>query len=1115
MIVILVIIITTINTNMSFSDGQSVGMTESLNSFSTSKISKSKSNIIPAERYFLKHIDSADSESEEENEDNYNERRLKHSVSVEYSFPNEVEKEKEDNEDKGDKYKELEIEEMSQNEKFETKHQQVYKRGKVRVDEPNNHFQRSVFYYLTEKVGQYFEEALPPNSLLSESDPLKRFLSAVTREHDWIRIFTYPSLTFPRTHRLLLVCTNIVVLLSVDSLFYGILYPDDGICDSLSNTSLKDCEHEKSSFTSSLSKCVWNDKNDTCTLRPPPSSIQFYMMVTIAVIIISIPVQIFLSILIEEFCCLRPVWNKHIDDEGHEIEIEPVVSLSELHSMISKILSKSSDDSFARQMELLSYYDKLTVEEETNIMLTDVEDFFNSAMKDIAYPWRVSDLADVKKENIEAIMSVLKVNIDGTPTPLTLEQALLFRTARNRVEYKIRRARGSCNKIMKKMKYFTDGDEMCKDTSLIQYFILEQLTPFERFALRKQFFNFDTMEPEEINGHTWLLCWIVLGMIWLFNMYWIMQWAAIHSRITMKAWSIQIFQVILQDIFVNEVIIILITHVLVIESLRTQLKDIYHTLNKVMNEKIKLKNQNNINVNVNENENENENEIIDADVRVVQHLSGSCRAARSEGLCDLPSAQLLMRLDDKDAAACRHAREIKLGKLALISLMIPVLLIALGNEALQECTLEIVVPTLFCCFCIANSYLYSISPILVVLPYLLIFLILVYRYGYLLPQRKKKEEEEVSHLGLTSEMLAEYRFKKGKLNLHSNINTNINSDINKSSSIRSPKSQPTEDMITNMWRNMNMNIGLNVDIEVNSTMNSPCDYYDSKDMNDENTVVLSQNVIPKDVFNIRVQTNQKSQKFIYRDKKSTKQSKMNRILWHADKSEVNQSKVLKESLVSGRRLSALQMNSSSKDYLDYLEEESLETLAKRSNGDENKFINPFEEESEYNETSSSSHLTCYQDIYREKQNDLYLNSNKYFEIDSVRNSNDDDNDLLKFQTQKSLVSCSLDDENRNKRNSLDCDSDGLSLIEPLDLLSPMSSPTSKRTSQHTNPIIEEEDFSRGDDEINYDDNNNNDNEEYNYERNEGEELNKSDCIIIEINESDNEGESDNEESYSW
>ena len=68
-----------------------------------------------------------------------------------------------------------------------------------------------------------------------------------------------------------------------------------------------------------------------------------------------------------------------------------------------------------------------------------------------------------------------------------------------------------------------------------------------------------------------------------------------------------------------------------------------------------------------------------SDFRLVQHLSGACRAARASMRGDFPAARLLMSLDDVDIAHCRRRRSSRIPLLFFFCLATPIFLSFLGE----------------------------------------------------------------------------------------------------------------------------------------------------------------------------------------------------------------------------------------------------------------------------------------------------------------------------------------------------------------------------------------------------------------------------------------------------
>ena len=579
--------------------------------------------------------------------------------------------------------------------------------------------------YAKNAVASFFDNALPPSSLLESKSGWIRFWQAILREHDWIRCFTYPSLRLPRRIRFLTICTELMIILFVDSLFYGILFEDDGSCENMSGRYGKtedDCLSLPSRMQSSVSRCVWHEGTNVCELRPPPSTIQFYMVVSIMITLLTVIPNVICTVILTDVCSLRPkfrdLWTTGIAEYNNDPVVKKARTIITRHSELGKLLKSANKSGLYR--DILSYIDYTIVSEEAAILMTMAEATVNKSLQQGSLPWRLEYLTHkMDLDRVSHALTFLGLFPDGTPIPLTWMQWLTFGTPRKRIERKLKAVRSRAQDILNDMEMFVEGEEDCKDTLLIQNFILEQLSPFKRYALRHEFFQVDTAIPGFVNGYLWLMAWAFIMMIWMFLMYWVILWALNNSNVTVNAWAYQLIFVLLQEIFINELLQIFIVHVMIIEALRPQLRRIYFALNTVIVSKM----------------DKVASSFDREDVCVVQHMSAACRASRKHP--HLPAAQLLMRVDDNDAALCQHNRDISLGWLMSLLIVIPTML-ALSHETIQQGIMDILFPTMWCCFLLGNAYLYSVSPMLLAVPYCLVAAYLIHRYCYVIPSRHRK-----------------------------------------------------------------------------------------------------------------------------------------------------------------------------------------------------------------------------------------------------------------------------------------------------------------------------------------------------------------------------------------
>jgi hypothetical protein len=239
--------------------------------------------------------------------------------------------------------------------------------------------------------------------------------------------------------------------------------------------------------------------------------------------------------------------------------------------------------------------------------------------------------------------------------------------------------------------------------------------------------------------------------------------------------------------------------------------------------------------------------------RIVQHLSPACRAARRPECAELPSAQILMRVDDNDAAICMSNRNLNLGYVMSFLILIPTLL-ALSHETIQEGFMEVILPTIFCCFILANDYLLAISPYLLAAPYVIVGIYLIYRYAYLLPSRHRR--------------------------LHRRDNQPASSGT---------EQHEAHENVDKTWQNMNLSLQLNLQITLLEARKS---LPEVSPRESEEKMYFQSFPLPESIQNMRVQPS-RFRHFKYQEKyrKKVAAHYVNKHLWNSE-SKVDQESVI-------------------------------------------------------------------------------------------------------------------------------------------------------------------------------------------------------------------------------
>jgi hypothetical protein len=112
------------------------------------------------------------------------------------------------------------------------------------------------------------------------------------------------SLSNSRAIRWFGVTAQILLSLFVDALLFGILYPDQGVCEGYTTES--DCTTPINEYTLAQ-LCAWRS---SCSPEGPPSTIYFTMIIALITVVMTIPVSMGVDYIISEFCNTRPDLDK-------------------------------------------------------------------------------------------------------------------------------------------------------------------------------------------------------------------------------------------------------------------------------------------------------------------------------------------------------------------------------------------------------------------------------------------------------------------------------------------------------------------------------------------------------------------------------------------------------------------------------------------------------------------------------------------------------------------------------------------------------------------------------------------------------------------------------------
>ena len=137
------------------------------------------------------------------------------------------------------------------------------------------------------------EESLP--SIFSSKSFSVKLQNEVQQNHKWFGVIFHHSKVYPRVLRATALCTNIILMLFVQSMTYNLTNPDDGSCEKLQ--SQPDCLQPKSSFGTGGNKCSWSD-NSSCHFIQPSTDLTVILFVACFSALVTTPISLALNWLI-------------------------------------------------------------------------------------------------------------------------------------------------------------------------------------------------------------------------------------------------------------------------------------------------------------------------------------------------------------------------------------------------------------------------------------------------------------------------------------------------------------------------------------------------------------------------------------------------------------------------------------------------------------------------------------------------------------------------------------------------------------------------------------------------------------------------------------------------
>jgi hypothetical protein len=262
-----------------------------------------------------------------------------------------------------------------------------------------------------------------------------------------------------------------------------------------------------------------------------------------------------------------------------------------------------------------------------------------------------------------------------------------------------------------------------------------------RFGVSKGFYQQDNSSCGRIPFWRWFAGWLAICISWLFMAAWCFVWAASNGTAGIESWAITFALLCVVDNVLNEMCQIYFLNVIITDKLRPQIQQIYDVLAWVLETRF------------------SDDYFPGGDIRVIQHLSASCRASRVASLSGLGASKMLSLLDDKDIALCRSKRLTtvsEIGFFSYLTLAIPSR-IDDANEIVQKTSLDLIFPVFWLLVFFVSYLLFSVSIGLLIGVYAAC-LVLIFYFTHLVKQDWWKE-----YIGKVSD----------------SVNDNLEIDVNK------------------------------------------------------------------------------------------------------------------------------------------------------------------------------------------------------------------------------------------------------------------------------------------------------------------------------------------------
>jgi hypothetical protein len=294
----------------------------------------------------------------------------------------------------------------------------------------------------------------------------------LAKYHEYTSMFFGRSLNHPRLMRYTHVVLGLLLLTFFDSLFFGVFYPDSGVCEGL--LSAEACLAEDSRISSDK-LCLWNVDSSyagggQCTLNQPPEDFIFICLVVLVTVTFCVPLTFCYDLLLFNVCFRRPHlgewgWSTE-EEEGFLGRTTQKVKQSPIQLLYADTEQTREGDTDSRARQV--YQQLMPSSFEADDLLARVTAYLASCAAAPDIPWQTSRRSVVQHAKTVAIQKTVGINPDRIPVRLTLREWLMHGTPRNKLICSIERARQRSLTIARALVMFGEDEVQQRDSTLIQ-----------------------------------------------------------------------------------------------------------------------------------------------------------------------------------------------------------------------------------------------------------------------------------------------------------------------------------------------------------------------------------------------------------------------------------------------------------------------------------------------------------------------------------------------------------------------------------------------------------------------------------------------------------------------